>query len=598
MKNIYIKSRLSIIAGFLLSFIIFTGMFLLNDNIAKADSYCSSNGATMSLAQFRAAQSAGKITYSIGASGSSVVASITNNTSCSFPATLDAFKVFGDTLSEQRLFTNSSVTVAPNSTANLDVTFATCMTQVDLYYGNGPGSTPNNEGGALITWTYVNNNGVGWGSASKSGMLCSDNPPAPTPTPTPTPTPNLTASCSVSPSSANVGDSISWGATATGGTGSYNYSWTGTDSLSGNSSSVYKNYDSAGTKLGTVTITSGSQSVTRTCQTVIQSVVVQNDLQASCSASPSSANINDSVAWSATATGGTGSYNYSWTGTDSLSGNSSSVYKNYDSAGTKLGTVTITSGSQSVTRTCQTVIQSVVVQNDLYVSCSASPSTVDTDEDVTWYANASGGNSSYSYDWSGTDNLDGSSRNVTWSYSDSGTKRATVTVTSDGHTVSASCTARVIDTENTNDNLSVSCYASPSTVQTGTRMYWYVNVSGGDGDYSYDWLGTNGLNSSSRSPAMTYSSTGQKSATITVRDGNGNRDSDTCYLNVNQSNTVLAYTDSYQQPLASAVYLSQVPYTGVADNMKLYLFIGILAFLSAWITYIVISYKKESGELN
>jgi len=126
-------------------------------------------------------------------------------------------------------------------------------------------------------------------------------------------------------------------------------------------------------------------------------------------------------------------------------------------------------------------------------------------------------------------------------------------------------------------------------------MNWYADVPGGDGDYDYDWSGTDGLNSSSRSPYMTYDSAGSKSAKVTVRDGDGNRESDTCYVNVN---AVLGFTQAYQPPMASAVYLSQVPYTGVADNYKLYLFVFILALFSAWIAYIIIERKKALGELN
>jgi PKD repeat protein len=150
--------------------------------------------------------------------------------------------------------------------------------------------------------------------------------------------------------------------------------------------------------------------------------------------------------------------------------------------------------------------------------------------------------------------------------------------------------------EEEEDDLSVSCYANPSSnIQTGTRINWSVRVSGGDGDYDYDWSGTDGLNSSSRSPSITYYNPGTKRATVTVTDGDGQEDSDTCTINVN---SVLAFTQEYQTPIAPAVYLNQVPYTGIADNYRLALFISVLALFSAWIAYVVISYKKNTGELN
>ena len=314
------------------------------------------------------------------------------------------------------------------------------------------------------------------------------------------------------------------------------------------------------------------------------------ELTGSCSVSPASVTVGNSIAWSATASGGSGSYTYSWTGTDSLYGNSSYVSKVYSTAGTKTGTVTITSGSQSITRTCTAVVNSTPVNDNLTVSCSANKSNIDIDESVTWRAYPAGGTGSYSYDWSGTDGLDSSNQNFTWSYDDNGTKHANVSVTSGGQTASASCTVRV-EEEEEEDDLSVSCYASPSNPQVGVRMNWYARVSGGDGDYDYDWSGTDGLNSSSRSPYKTYDMPGSKRATVTVTDGDGQEDTATCYANVNQ-NVVLAYSELNQAPLLDAVYLSQVPYTGVADNIALYTFIGLLALFSAWIAYVVVSYKK------
>ncbi|MBI2597467.1 hypothetical protein HYW41_04885 [Candidatus Daviesbacteria bacterium] len=60
-------------------------------------------------------------------------------------------------------------------------------------------------------------------------------------------------------------------------------------------------------------------------------------------------NTGDAVTWSTSnPTGGTGTYSYSWSGTDSLSGTSQSVAKTYNTAGTQTASVTITSGSQSL----------------------------------------------------------------------------------------------------------------------------------------------------------------------------------------------------------------------------------------------------------
>lgn len=75
-------------------------------------------------------------------------------------------------------------------------------------------------------------------------------------------------------------------------------------------------------------------------------------LAGSCSPSPSSTYTTRSVTWTASMTGGSGSYTYSWSGSDSLSGSNSTVSKTYSSAGTKTASVYVVSGSQSATISC------------------------------------------------------------------------------------------------------------------------------------------------------------------------------------------------------------------------------------------------------
>jgi hypothetical protein len=83
------------------------------------------------------------------------------------------------------------------------------------------------------------------------------------------------------------------------------------------------------------------------------------------------------------------------------------------------------------------------------------------------------------------------------------------------------------------NDLSVTCYAQPYDPETGDRVRWYANASGGDGDYSYSWTGTNSFDSSSRNPSKTYSTRGWKYATVTVTDGDDNEISTTCSVYVN-----------------------------------------------------------------
>jgi len=67
-------------------------------------------------------------------------------------------------------------------------------------------------------------------------------------------------------------------------------------------------------------------------------------------------------------------------------------------------------------------------------------------------------------------------------------------------------------------NISVSCNPSISSVAVGQTITWTATVSGAN-LYNFSWSGTNGLSGNAQSVSKTYTSSGTKSATVTV---NGN----------------------------------------------------------------------------
>ncbi len=82
--------------------------------------------------------------------------------------------------------------------------------------------------------------------------------------------------------------------------------------------------------------------------------------------------------------------------------------------------------------------------------------------------------------------------------------------------------------DNNNNDLQVTCNTKPNSPSTGDRVNWNANASGGAGGYTYHWSGTNNLNSSLRNTSKTYSTRGDKNATVTVTDDNDNQASATC----------------------------------------------------------------------
>lgn len=79
-------------------------------------------------------------------------------------------------------------------------------------------------------------------------------------------------------------------------------------------------------------------------------------ISATCSPAQSTLTTGQTGIWTAQVFGGTGSYTYSWAGTDGLSGTGRSTSLTYSTTGTKSASVDIISGGQSVNQNCNGVI--------------------------------------------------------------------------------------------------------------------------------------------------------------------------------------------------------------------------------------------------
>ncbi|MDD4988885.1 MAG: hypothetical protein PHV42_00460 [Candidatus Pacebacteria bacterium] len=313
-------------------------------------------------------------------------------------------------------------------------------------------------------------------------------------------------------------------------------------------------------------------------------------LSVSCSSSDSNIQIGDSVTWRANVNGGNGNYSYNWSG--DASGSGQTVSRTYNSSGTKYATVTVTSGNQTGSATCNTFVENQNNNNlDAYCTANVTNNNNNGDQEVRWTVYPSGGNGNYHYNWSGTDGLDGSSQTVYNTYSDQGTKRATVEVTSDGQSITRDCSTYV----SVDNNLSFSCYPDRNQVALGQQMNWISNVSGGNGDYSYYWSGADVLNTRNETASVVYNTPGTKYMSLRV-SSNGRSTTRSCgsvFVSgvAGFSGGVTVTSNPVAAPLSSAVYLSQVPYTGLELSWKLVAFVGALILWSVWIAYFIIRKK-------
>jgi len=322
-------------------------------------------------------------------------------------------------------------------------------------------------------------------------------------------------------------------------------------------------------------------------------------VEISCTPSRTNINTNESVTWTANAQYGTGYYTYSWSGTDSVSGNMRDLTKTYSSSGTKTASVAVTSGGKTFYQDCGTVYVNANQDQNLTGSCSVSDSNVNIDDSVNWSANASGGTGSYTYTWNGSSPLSGrTGSNTSVRYSSYGTKTGSVTIRSGDQTITRDCGDVYVEDYNNNYNnygdFNVSCNVNNTYVNLGQVAIWNAYVTGGNGNYNYSWSGTDGIYGNGSSVSKSFNTLGTKIATVTVTS-NGRTRSLTCPTVVVGN---LGYANQGNVAGLTSVYLNQVPYTGVEDNPKFWAFIIGLFMFSALGAYIIVSKKAKAQRLN
>lgn len=251
----------------------------------------------------------------------------------------------------------------------------------------------------------------------------------------------------------------------------------------------------------------------------------------------------------------------------------------------------------------------------LQVSCRPNTASAVANTAVSWSASGVGGNGIYTYSWTGTDGLTGTTNPVSQNYTTEGTKTASITVRSgDGQTATANCGNVYVYNSNyyygSYGNLSGSCSANVSNgqAQLGTTINWSAYAVGGNGIYTYSWSDNDGYTGIGQYLSRFYTIPGSKNMTLTINSG-GQTITRNCYVYVMPSTTVnntptytysnptypiqnqvLAYNDP--NPTLASVYLSDVPYTGLKDVLTILSFMSALVLWSAFLSY---RFTKESA---
>jgi hypothetical protein len=217
----------------------------------------------------------------------------------------------------------------------------------------------------------------------------------------------------------------------------------------------------------------------------------------------------------------------------------------------------------------------------LSVYCSANTTYTNTGSYVTWTAYPSGGYNNnytyntYTYSWSGTENLYGTASSISAYYNYPGVKNAWVSVYSNGESATAQCSNSVTVGNtyyttynqyptytyptygNYNSGIQVACAADTTSTRIGVPVTWVAEAAlngSANGNFTYSWSGNGGLYGSNSTAIANYSTAGEKSATVTVTSPNGQSASAACRNTVTVKSAV-----AYAKPVAKAPQVQYVP---------------------------------------
>ena len=267
------------------------------------------------------------------------------------------------------------------------------------------------------------------------------------------------------------------------------------------------------------------------------------------SANPGTINLGGSSNLSATATGGTGSYTYSWT---SVPAGFTSAQQNPVVSPTVTTTYTVVASDGSGSASANTTV-TVNIPAPLNVVASATPSTINVGQTSQLNAAVSGGTGTYTYAWTSFPaGFTSVQQNPV--VSPVVTTQYTVTV-NDGQGNSQSNTTVTIAAV----PISATAYATPSVVCNGQTSQLSVTASGGSGSYTYSWTSVPaGFTSTQQNPVVSPTVATQYHVSVTDGSLSGNASTN---VTVNQPATASAGNDT---TYANAV--TQIQLNGTASN--------------------------------
>lgn len=310
-----------------------------------------------------------------------------------------------------------------------------------------------------------------------------------------------------------VGGTINLSAQVSGGSGIYTYLWSGPSGFYSNNDSIsIPNVNSVNAGIYQVIVTDSNGCTDTATSTVSVTSLINVNLN------PSSVTLltGDTLSIISTVTGGTAPYTYSWVGPNGFISNDPNVNivnTTASNTGTYTLAVTDSNGCYGVSSA------EVIVQSTIIVTVTPSSDVICADNVISLDSTVTGGSGNYSYSWSGPNGFSSTASDVYISNAttlNSGNYVLTVTdlVTSDYGVASSSVMVL--------PEIDITLMSAQNSICTGGTISISSSVSGGDGNYTYNWAGPNEFSSSAQSISISNATTLYSgNYTLTVTDSTG-----------------------------------------------------------------------------
>jgi YVTN family beta-propeller protein len=264
--------------------------------------------------------------------------------------------------------------------------------------------------------------------------------------------------------------------------------------------------------------------------------------------------VGSSLSSSASATGGTAPYNYTWAFGDATGAWGATVDHTYSAVGTYVVSVTATDSGGGVSAASGTV--TVVPLPNATISVSPGLAT-DVNVPTHFSANVSGGASPGIGSWTFSNGGTANGTTVTYTDSASGVYLATFHYR-DASGVTINKTVTITVNPALAVSLTVSPPASSAAPAVGSSILFVATVSGGTPAFTIVWAFDDGSYASGTSAQHTYGSAGTYTVTLTVVDGVGEQVNTSYQLVVGSSTSTPGLGSNFDSGLLLGLVIGAV----------------------------------------